>query len=317
MESFLKIDEFDIYNKIANNCELISSSIFEKDNDFYFSSNFFENSHEELKDNQNDKQKISKKQLFWILRSLFDNSRRCRVFQKTLFNNNLIVDVNLSAITSNKNILLFFKKVCEKYEIFFSNYEEEDLLVFKSINALELLHNLYNNADQRCVKEENFHQYCLWITGNNGNLKIPTCKFLKHDKNAVIPSKHRISDVGYDLTIIKLVKKLGEKTFMYDTCISVQPEFGYYTKIVPRSSLVKSGYMLSNSIGIIDPGYTGTLKIVLTRVDESIPELTLPFKCCQLIIDRNIHYELEEETEYAFDTTSRSSGGFGSTNSKN
>ena len=99
---------------------------------------------------------------------------------------------------------------------------------------------------------------------------------------------------------------------MYDTGIIVQPDFGYYTKIVPRSSLVKSGYILKNSIGIIDGSYLGTLKIALTKIDDTLPDLTLPFCCCQLILDRFYHSELEEV--YSFEETTRGEGGFGSTN---
>ena len=81
-----------------------------------------------------------------------------------------------------------------------------------------------------------------------------------HDENAVIPTKAGDQEVGYDLTAINFVKRLGTNTFMYDTGISVEPPAGYYTEIVPRSSIVKSGYILTNSIGIIDPTYRGTLK---------------------------------------------------------
>ena len=102
---------------------------------------------------------------------------------------------------------------------------------------------------------------------------------------------------------------------MYDTGIIVAPDFGYYTKIVPRSSLVKSGYMLSNSIGIIDGSFRGSLKVVLTKVDDSFPDLTLPFCCAQLIIDKHMHYTMNEIKSVAeLGVTARGEGGFGSTN---
>ena len=55
---------------------------------------------------------------------------------------------------------------------------------------------------------------------------------------------------------------------MYDSYISVQPPEGYYFEIVPRSSISKLGYILTNSIGIIDPSYRGTLKVVLTKIND-------------------------------------------------
>ena len=84
-----------------------------------------------------------------------------------------------------------------------------------------------------------------------------------NDAKAIPPTKAHYSDAGYDLTIIRKVKDIGEKTAMYDTGINLQIPLGYYVEIAPRSSISKSGYMLSNGIGVIDVGYTGNLFICL------------------------------------------------------
>ena len=63
-----------------------------------------------------------------------------------------------------------------------------------------------------------------------------------HDSNAVVPAKAGPNEVGYDLTAISFVKKIGTHTFMYDTGISVEPPEGYYTEIIPRSSISKTGF---------------------------------------------------------------------------
>ena len=138
-----------------------------------------------------------------------------------------------------------------------------------------------------------------------------TLFFKKHSPNAIIPQKAGPNEVGYDLTLIKLVKTYGTKTTMYDTDISVEPSPGYYTEIIPRSSLSKTGYIMSNSVGIIDPTYRGTLKICVTRIDDSLPELTLPCKKFQLII-RKMHTLPSQEVNN-LTTTKRGFGGFGST----
>lgn len=128
-----------------------------------------------------------------------------------------------------------------------------------------------------------------------------------------MPSKSNSSDVGYDLTIIKQVKSIHSNTVIYDTGLKIKLDYGYYAEIVPRSSLSKSGYMLSNSIGIIDNSYRGNLHIPLTKVDADAPDLVLPFRCCQLIIREQIHIDMVEVSD-DFDNTTRSNGGFGSTN---
>lgn len=130
--------------------------------------------------------------------------------------------------------------------------------------------------------------------------------------NASLPDHALDGDVGIDITAVCVHKVLSTHTVMYDTGICIQPEDGYYVEIVPRSSIVKTGYILSNSIAIIDQKYRGSLKIVLTRVDPTVPALQLPFTLCQLILRKaeTIEPVLVDE----LDDTVRGNGGFGSTN---
>ena len=144
--------------------------------------------------------------------------------------------------------------------------------------------------------------------------QCPTVLFVKTTKDAVIPTKANKYAVGYDLTAIKVHKKFSEKTTLYDTGIQVKPPPEFYTVIHPRSSISKSGYILSNSTGIIDPDYRGNLYIALTKVDDSVPDLKLPFKCCQLKLERINYFNMVETDE--LDETERGSGGFGSSDKK-
>jgi dUTP pyrophosphatase len=142
---------------------------------------------------------------------------------------------------------------------------------------------------------------------------LDKCKIIKVDQNAIIPTKHYESDVGYDLTIIKKVKNLTPSTILYDTGIKLSVDYGYYIEIVPRSSLSKSGYILANSIGIIEKSYSGNLYVALTKIDKEMPDLELPFRCCQLIFKPQISLKIVEENNYIEETT-RNNGGFGSSN---
>jgi dUTP pyrophosphatase len=127
-----------------------------------------------------------------------------------------------------------------------------------------------------------------------------------------VPKQAGPMEVGYDLICVKESKRIGSRTIMYDTGISVCPPNGYYTEIVPRSSIIKTGYVLSNSTGIIDPTYRGTLRVCLTKIDDTLPDLELPFCLTQLIIRKMNHLSLTQvET---LDETGRGDGGFGSTN---
>ena len=179
-------------------------------------------------------------------------------------------------------------------------YQVQNTLVFKHTNVIDLLFQVPDSAAYRKL---------IHILTQKDEL--PKCSFLLVDEQAHKPSKARPSDVGYDITIIKEFKTLTSNTKLYDTGIKVIPAAGYYTELVPRSSLSKSGYMLANSVGIIDASYTGNILVALTKIDPKIPDLTLPFKCCQLIFREQTFVSLEEiQTKY--DTT-RNEGGFGST----
>jgi len=128
----------------------------------------------------------------------------------------------------------------------------------------------------------------------------------------VIPTKAYPTDIGYDLTLVRQNKQLNSHTWMYDTSVAVIPPIGYYVEIVPRSSLSKYGYIMANSIGIIDPSYQGTLKIVLTKVVEDAEDITLPFCRFQMILRKAESADLEIIKDHLSETD-RGNGGFGST----
>jgi len=88
-------------------------------------------------------------------------------------------------------------------------------------------------------------------------------------------------------------------------------DIGYYIEIVPRSSLSKSGYMLANSVGIIDSSYRGNIYIALIKIDDDAEEIQFPFRCCQFVVRKQYDMTFIQKDE--FDTTHRADGGFGST----
>lgn len=136
-------------------------------------------------------------------------------------------------------------------------------------------------------------------------------KVFRADEGAVIPTKAHPDDIGFDLTIIRHEKRISDKIDMYDTGLVVKPPKGYYIEVVPRSSFGKSGFVLANSIGIIDPQYRGTLKVLVVRVDESAPVFQLPYRGFQLVLRRIEKRDVKEVDSIDMDTD-RGSGGFGS-----
>lgn len=138
---------------------------------------------------------------------------------------------------------------------------------------------------------------------------------IKCNENAVLPKRGTDLSVGVDLTAITLYKQLTEQTALYGTGLKVLPPKGYYIEILPRSSLTKTGYVLSNSVGIIDPDYQGELLIALTKVDNATPKLELPFTRCQLILRKFEEFDIDVVDSFDH-VTVRGEGGFGSTDKK-
>ena len=142
-------------------------------------------------------------------------------------------------------------------------------------------------------------------------------KFFRTHPDAVIPSKAHATDAGWDLVAIKQHKKIGGSTFLYDTGIVIAPPPGFFVEIRARSSISKSGYIITNGVGTIDNGYRGNLYIALTKVDPAMPDLKPPFCLAQLVLVK-MHGEVLEEVNDtdSLGNSSRGDGGFGSTGNR-
>jgi dUTP pyrophosphatase len=82
-------------------------------------------------------------------------------------------------------------------------------------------------------------------------------------------------DAGINIYNSK-IEKINDNQYIIDT--EIQCEMLYDKKnvsyfIVPRSSISKTPFRMSNSIGIIDSGYRGNLKMYVDSLDGSEPEL--------------------------------------------
>lgn len=175
-----------------------------------------------------------------------------------------------------------------------------DTIYFEGTNCIDFLGKLYE--DKKGTQYEKFKK---WLG------EYPPCYVYKTCEGAIFPTKAKTSDVGYDLSIIKPEKEFMNNVVLYDTGLKINVKYGYYAEVVPRSSLSKSGYMLANSIGIIDNSYRGNLYIALVKINPEAPEIIFPFKCCQLIFRKQVHVDLIETSE-DFNETARNQGGFGS-----
>lgn len=229
-----------------------------------------------------------------------------------------------NGIIENKEIphciILFNSKNVLKYfdNIIIPHIKLNNIIQFTSTNCIDFLGKIYKNKLKFTYNKDKYQQFLNllnWKNIINKSGVLDKCVIYKTDNNAILPCKNLESDVGYDITIIKKIKNLTPSTILYDTGIKINVDYGYYIEIVPRSSLSKSGYILANSIGIIEKSYSGNLLVALTKIDKEMPDLELPFKCCQLIFKVQISLKIEEiYNKKNINLTTRNIGGFGSSN---
>lgn len=183
----------------------------------------------------------------------------------------------------------------------------KDVMVSPSISNETLdIQSITNNYTSNYAKYKQL-MYC-WTPAHAMPYDF-TFKYKKTRIDAVAPSKAHITDTGYDLHLVEKVKEENGMV-MYDTGIAVKPPHGYYFELVGRSSISKSGYIMANSVGIIDTSYRGSLKVALIKVNKDMPDLELPCRLVQLIPRQFLHLDAQEVDE--LDATSRGDGGFGS-----
>lgn len=183
------------------------------------------------------------------------------------------------------------------------------VIEFSGINLVDFLSKFYD--DPRAV-----YPFYSPVYGDYLKLldqpHVPRCLFFR-ESGAIRPSKNFASDEGYDLTLIKVDKVISDNIIRYDTGIRVRPPLGYHIEVLPRSSLSNTGWMMSNSVGLIDASYSGTLKVCLSRVVPEAKGISLPFKGAQMVLRKSNHYLFDEVEKFDEETT-RGDGGFGSTN---
>jgi deoxyuridine 5'-triphosphate nucleotidohydrolase len=246
-----------------------------------------------------------------------NNANICNQFARAYIEkySSIIYD-NINITFYNENIADSFVKL---YDIPCNRQKNinNQVIQYNSVNMIDLLGMIYSNYE--CPYYNNY----IYTYNNRDGKSIPCIKVFKVDADAVIPSKARYSDAGYDLTIIKEYKRLTSNTVIYDTGIKLEIPNGYYVEIVPRSSISRSGYMLANNVGIIDQGYRGNIYVALTKINNDTPDITdlaewrLPWKCCQMIVKKQIYSKLvvcdSDSNQNEIEKSSRGTGAFGST----
>jgi dUTP pyrophosphatase len=136
-------------------------------------------------------------------------------------------------------------------------------------------------------------------------------KIKKLNERAEIPFYAKDGDAGMDLVATTLVRT--SKFFEYGTDLAMEIPKGYVGLLFPRSSISKTDHFLRNSVGVIDSGYRGEIKLRMSIPALGETEYLIGDKVGQLILMKLPWVEIEEVEELS--DTDRGEGGFGSTGS--
>lgn len=142
-------------------------------------------------------------------------------------------------------------------------------------------------------------------------------KIKKLNPNAVIPYKATSGDYCYDCVAVSEeeiapnIWKYGLGFALEIVCDEDLPFISLSIDTRPRSSIWKTGMVLSNSVGTIDEGYRGEVCAIFYHVMPNMPRYKVGDRIVQIKLGCSENIDFEEADELS--ETDRGAGGFGST----
>lgn len=130
--------------------------------------------------------------------------------------------------------------------------------------------------------------------------------------NVQDPSRAHDTDAGLDLYVPEGQTCLVRQGAVYTIDLGIRAAIpdGYYGQLTLRSSAGKKGLTIPHAAGVIDSGYRGNLKVLVTALTEPVL-VAAGDRICQLVVLPlpSVGYEFG----IVEDDTDRGAGGFGST----
>ena len=151
-------------------------------------------------------------------------------------------------------------------------------------------------------------------------------KFKKLNKNAIIPTKAKKGDAGFDLFTLKEVVILSHETIVIPTGISIQLEANQEATIRPRSGISLKGCSgcyardeiiiectpyLRVQLGTIDSNYRGDVGIIVYNQEDYTVGIPAKTKLAQMVVGFISEDEVIVVDE--LEDSDRGDKGFGST----
>jgi len=151
-------------------------------------------------------------------------------------------------------------------------------------------------------------------TENANTLQINHKEFLKVktlNQYAKIPTKATTESIGYDLYATNHLQIPANDNKLINTGLAMSPPKGTYIRIAPRSGLALK-HKLQVDAGVIDPDYTGEIKVLLSNRDTEPFQVNIGDKIAQINLENAKTVPIQVLTYLK--NTDRGEKGFGSSN---
>lgn len=142
----------------------------------------------------------------------------------------------------------------------------------------------------------------------------------KLDERAKLPSRALDEAIGYDIYAFllnesgraskRLISRMN--TVVIPTGLVLRPPKGFYLQICSRSGLAMKGIFVANSPGIVDPDYSGEIKILLFNGGYEAYYVEHEHRIAQVVVAPIVECTLLE-TKNEPHGVGRGAAGFGST----
>jgi dUTP pyrophosphatase len=130
--------------------------------------------------------------------------------------------------------------------------------------------------------------------------------------DAILPKRATTGAAGYDLCSREELTIPPGTLWCVSTGLSIKMPPGVYGRIAPRSGITVR-YNAHVGAGVIDPDYTGELKVVLCNHGKIDFNIKKGDRIAQLVLEKFEVAEVQEVKEFEGAPTDRGAGGFGST----
>ena len=142
--------------------------------------------------------------------------------------------------------------------------------------------------------------------------------FKRLHKDAKLPTIAHSRDYGFDCVAVT-EEEIAPGVWRYGLGFALQIDkktTGINDKLritlYARSSVHKTGMILSNGVGTIDEGYRGEISAVFYHVMPNLPRYKVGDKVCQIAVEGRPDFQYYSEVD-ELDNGERGSNGYGST----